>query len=479
MKKLKYIFLSLVLISFVACDDALELEPEQSLSTDAAFADEKTSLASLVGVYSLAQDLEVFGGLSAVISELQADNMNFVGSFPTLQDVKNYVTLADNGSVRTLWQDNYSVILGANAIIQNVPKVEDVGFTDAERKQFIGEAKFMRALVYFNLVNLFGQPFNVSNGNTPGVPLVLTPDLLDGKPAAKPARNTVAEVYAQIEKDLTEALADVPNNYATADQTRGRATKGAVNGLLSRLYLYKGDWAKVLTTTDAILANKTLYNLAADYTFYDGNTTEDVFSIQMTATDNSRTGTGGWAGYHLPAARGGRGDAPYSADLLAAYNQTTDKRFTALTLKGTDAASGAATFTTKFKDGVTNTDNGPIIRVTEIVLNRAEALMKSTNTVNADAILLLNQLILRAGLPAVSAADFADANAFLNRILLERRKELAFEGHRRMDLLRNGLPLRSSGPQAAISKPGDSKVVLPIPQRDIDLGASLPQNAGY
>ncbi len=478
MKKFKYIFLLPLLVVFTACEDLLELEPEQSLSVSASFENEKTTFASLIGVYSAAQDFDVLGSITAVIADYQSDNVRFVGSFPTLQEINNYVTIASNGSVRSIWRDHYAAILGANAVIANVSNVEDPGFTDAERKQFIAEAKFMRGLLYFNLVNLFGQPFTVSNGTTPGVPIVLTPDIFEGKQVL-PSRNTVAEVYAQIEKDFTEALPDVPEKYATADQTRGRATKGAVNGLLSRLYLYKGDWAKAVQNADVILANKASYALAADYTFYDANTSEDVFSIQMTTTDNSRTGAGGWSNYHLPAARGGRGDVTYSADLLAAYDQVNDKRFTTLNFKGKDAAGNDATFTNKYKDGVTSTDNSPIMRVTEVYLNKAEALVKSTNSVNADAILLLNPLILRAGLPAVAAADFADANALLNRILLERRKELAFEGHRRMDLLRNGLPLRTIGAGAGASNAGSPKVVLPIPQRDIDLGASLPQNPGY
>ncbi len=478
MKKFKYILLLPLLLAFTACDDLLDVEPEQSLSIPSAFANEKTAFASLVGVYSAAQDLDVLGGLYAVISDYQSDNAKFVGSFPTLQDINNYVTLSDNTSIRSIWQDHYRAILGANAVIANVPNVDDAGFTDAERSQFIAEAKFMRGLLYFNLVNLFGQPYNVSNGNTPGVPLVLTPDIFDGKQIL-PARNTVAEVYAQIEKDFLEALPDVPANYAAADQTRGRATQGAVNGLLSRLYLYKGDMAKTIQYADAVLANKTLYGLAPDYSFYDANSVEDVFSIQMTTTDNSRTGSGGWGGYHLPANRGGRGDQTFSADLLAAFDQANDKRFTTLTFKAKDAAGNDATFINKYKDGVTNADNSPIMRVTEVTLNKAEALVKSTNSVNEEAILLLNPLLARAGLPTVSAADFADANALLDRILLERRKELCFEGHRRMDLLRNGKPLRTTGAGAGISNPGDPKVVLPIPQRDIDLGSSLPQNAGY
>ncbi len=473
MKKFKYIYLLSLLLVFTACDDLLDVEPEQSLSIPAAFSDENTAFASLMGVYSAAQDNDVLGSVTAMLSETMSDNVRFVGSFPTFQEVNNYVIISTNGSIRSIWRDHYEGILAANAVIANMPNVDDPGLTEAERAQYIGEAKFMRALFYFNLVTHFAQPFNVSNGNTPGVPLVLTPDIFDGKQIL-PARNSVAEVYAQIEKDLTEALAAVPDSYGNADQTRGRATKGAANGLLSRLHLYRGEWAQAAQFAEAVLANKDLYNLASGYAFWDGNTSEDVFSIQNTTNDGS-----GWDLYYLPANRGGRGDAPYSDDLLAAFDQDNDLRFTTLTFSGTDAAGNPAIFTNKFPNGITNSDNGPIVRVTEMVLNKAEALVKNTNSVDEEAIMLLNQLLVRAGLPAVAAGDFADAQALIDRILVERRKELCFEGHRRMDLLRNGLPLRTSGPGAGESSPGDPKVVFPIPQRDIDLGSSLPQNPGY
>lgn len=480
MKKLKYIFLIPLILAFAACEEDLEIEPEQSLSTSAAFTDENAAFASLMGVYSTAQDFDVFGSVTAVISEYMADNVRFVGSFPTLQEINNFNTIAGNGNIRTIWRDHYQSILAANAVIQNVPNVDDEGFLQEERAQFIAEAKFMRALVYFNLVNLFGQPYNVDNGNTPGVPIILTPAIFEGK-VVMPARNSVAEVYAQIEQDLMEALPDLPESYSSAIQTRGRATKGAANGLLSRLYLYKGDWANAISSAETVLADKTLYEMASDFSFYDANTSETILDIQMTTVDNSATGAGGWASYYLPASRGGRGDAPMSDDLAAAYDQENDRRFTDLTFVAVDASQTEAIFTNKFPDGITNQDNAPILRVTEVMLNKAEAMVKSSNSVEEEAITILNQLLARAGLDAVSAGDFADAQALIDRILEERRKELAFEGHRRMDLLRNGLPLRTAegDPGLGISSPGDQKVVLPIPQREIDLGSSLPQNPGY
>lgn len=473
----KYMLLFGLFAAISACDSELDIEPEQSLSPEVTFTNEAGAQAALLGAYSALQDLDAFGGLAITINEYMADNVRFVGSFPTLQEVNNYVTIASNVNVQGMWQDHYYAILSANAVIDNIPGVVDPGFTDAERKQFIGEAKFVRALTYFQLVTLWGQPYQVSNGNTPGVPLILTAGALKGE-IVKPARNTVAEVYAQIEKDLTEALPDVLATFTAADQMRGRATKGAVNGLLSRVSLYKNDWAKTIQYADAILVGNSNYALANDFTFYDANTSEDIFAVQMSATDNSRTGSGGLSGYFLTAARGGRGDAPMSASIIAAYG-TTDKRFTTLSFTGVDATTVSSTFTNKYKDGATNADNAPILRVTEMVLNKAEALVKSTNTVNAEAITLVNRLRTRAGLPLFEAAQFADAAALLTAILNERRLELAFEGHRRMDLLRNGLPLRTTGAGAGASSAGSPKVILPIPTREIDLGAALPQNTGY
>ena len=473
MKNLKYILLPFLFLGIFACDEDLEIEPEQSLSTSAAFSDENTAFASLIGVYGVAQDIDVFGSRTAMISEYWADNVRFVGSFPTLQEINNYVTISTNGTVRGIWEEHYVAILAANAVIANMPGVDDPGLSEAERAQYIAEAKFMRGLFYFNLVTMFAQPYNVSNGGTDGVPLVLEPNILEGE-ALLPGRNSVAEVYDQIERDLTEALPDLPESYGSADQTRGRATKGAANGFLARLNLYKGNWAEVISFSDAVLNNTSLYALAPDYGFWDGNTSEDVFSIQNSSVDPSS-----WDLYYLPADRGGRGDAPYSDDLLAAFDQDNDLRFTTLTFAATDAAGNDAIFPNKFPDGIGGGDNAPMMRTTEVVLNKAEALVQSTKTVNQEAIDLINPLLERAGLPTVSAGDFANSDELLSRILLERRKELCFEGHRRMDLLRNNLPLRTTGAGEGISSPGDPLVVLPIPQRDIDLGSSLPQNPGY
>src|SRR5690606_16677028 len=147
-----------------------------------------------------------------------------------------------------------------------------------------------------------------------------------------------------------EALPDLRTDFNSPtprpEFTRGRATKGAANALLSRLHLYRGEWTEAADYADDVLENTALYQLAPNYGFYDGNTAEDIFTIQMSPTDNSGdAGTGSWAGYYRPTNAGARGDAPFSASLIAAFEEEPgDLRF-ALSDMGTAVGSVPRRFT--------------------------------------------------------------------------------------------------------------------------------------
>lgn len=459
------------------CKNRLDLEPEQSLSENVTFSSKSTTLAALLGVYSRSQMLEVFGALPQVIDDYWADNVEFIGSFPTLQEISAFTTASTNSNIRDIWRYQYEVVLAANKVIAKTPGVQDPAFSDAEKAQYIAEAKFVRAYVYFQLVNQFAQPFQVSQGSNLGVPLIT--ESFEGL-IEYPGRATVAAVHAQIKKDLEEALPDLLESFDEPVFTRGRATKGAANALLSRFHLYRGEWALAADYADDVISNTAVYDLAPNYDFYDGNTAEDIFSVQMSATDNSRTGSGGWSSYYMPTNLNGRGDCPFSESLIAAFAlEAADKRFNKSIL-GTGADGLQHRFSTKFPDASTYADNAPMIRVTEMYLNRAEALAQRDG-INQTSINLINDLRVRAGLLPWTLATFATKQAFIDGILNERRKELCFEGHRRMDLLRNGKALRTTGPTAPISKPGDDKIIFPIPQREVDINVGLKdqQNKGY
>lgn len=476
------IALFLLIITISSCKKKLDIQPEQSVSDQGVFTSKAGAQAALAGVYSSAQIIDVFGSIPQIISDYQADNVEFVGSFPTLQEVNLYTTISTNTSISAIWQNHYRVILRANTVINRIPSITEAGFTDAEKKQIVAEARFMRAYMYFQLVNLFAQPYNCSNGSTPGVPVVLNEFIGD---IEFPARSTVAEVHQQIKKDLDDALPDLVTTFAANSETRGRATKGAARGLLSRLHLYRAEWQQAADFANLVITATPTYQLAANYAFYDALSTEDVFVSIMTTTDNSRTGAGGWASYHRPASGGGRGDAPFSTNLVQAYLQETgDRRLTLLSDSAVAADGVRRRFTLKFPDALNNKDDAPLIRVTEMYLNRAEALAE-LNSINQISVDLINALRTRAGLIPWTLTTFTTKADFINAILNERRKELAFEGHRRMDLLRRGLPLRTSGATAPVSLPcvptTSPRVVLPIPQREIDINPSLKgqQNPGY
>lgn len=469
--KLKYYIISSALVlSLAGCQKELEQLPQQKLASEVVFNSPKTALGALRGVYSTAQTFDFYGSLPQVIGDYMGNNVDFVGTFPTLQDLNSFSAVSTNGNVATMWQVHYQVITRANTIVAKINSVD--GLSAGEKAQYAAEAKFLRALAYFQLANFFAQPYQVSSGSNLAVPLVL--EDFDGT-IKYPSRNTLNQVHAQIVQDLTEAVPALPQSYTDAAETRGRATKGAAYALLSRLYLYREEWAKAESAARSTLAQG-IYDTAPNYAFYSGNTSEDVFTIQNSAIDNGRTGSGGWASYYNPAALGGRGDAPFSQDLINAYtSESGDKRYN-LKISGNAADGLPHLFTSKFPDAVNNSDNSPVIRTTEVYLNLAEALAHQSTTPSAEAVTILNTRIRnRAGLlPKVVATQ----QALIDALLIERRKELAFEGHSRMDLLRNRQALRSGNAAAAF---GGAKTILPIPQREIDNNSGLQgqQNTGY
>jgi starch-binding outer membrane protein, SusD/RagB family len=475
MKNIKISILAFLVLANLSCSDRLELLPEQSLAGSQAFSSAANAEATLRGVYSQTQLLDVFGSGPQIIYDFQADNTDFVGSFPTLQDINAYVTTSPNATLQAYWQVHYRVINAANSVIENVPNIKDPKLTPEISKRLVAEAKFLRAITHFNLLHMFAQPYSVQSGATPGVPLLLTS--FTGE-ITFPARATVAATYEQIRKDLNEALTDLP--AVTTPASRGRATKGAAAGFLSRLHLYKGEYQLAADFANQIVGTPASYALATNYSFYGATpTAEHIFAIINSATDNGRTGSGGWASYHRPAANGGRGDCAMTASLETSFKkEETDKRYVDLSTMVTAADGQRKRMTLKFQDAANNTDLAPLLRTSEVYLTRAEALAE-LNGINEESLKLVNGIRSRAGLPAWTSTTFTTKEEFVSAILEERRKELCFEGHRKMDLQRRGLALRTTGPQAALAVFGGQKTVLPLPQREIDLNKSLVQNAGY
>ncbi|MBS9461670.1 RagB/SusD family nutrient uptake outer membrane protein [Flagellimonas sp. 389] len=469
MKIYKIIIFFLGMGIFLSCEDRLNVAPEDSVEIATVFDTRGSINGAVVGIYSKNQSGDLNGN-PQLISDFMADDVNFVGSFTSLQEIDQYETLATNTTIDNIWLDGYELIGAANNIIVNLPDVDLLDLSEEEKAQFIGEAKFLRALTYFQLVNLFAQPFQFNGGSNLGVPLVLTPYAPEVAISEfQLERSTVSEVHALIEQDLLDAVSSLPEDNGE------RAEVGAARGLLARFYLYREDWANAATFADQVISSGE-YALVPDFDFYDDNPTspENIFSVINTPTDGpqdeSVPGSDEVYVNFYNAAPGGRGDAPFSQDLLDAFAaEPGDRRFDELSVSATDAGGNDTFFTSKYPDIVNNASDGMVLRMADMYLMRAEANLRGGTAIGDTPLNDVNAVRTRAGLADLATVD-------LDAILLERRKEFCFEGLRRMDLLRNDRNLRPDG--GAASAPGADKVIFPIVDDELTNNPNITQNPG-
>jgi hypothetical protein len=463
MKNIKNFLLVLSILVFSSCDNSLNLSPEDSLTPTIIFSTEALAGNAVNGMYSSLQSSNVLSGIPDTMTEWQADNVEFVGSFPTFNEIYTYNTLSDNGSILNVWNSGYFSINQANMIILNVPKVADPAFSDVNRNDLVGQARFVRALLYFKLSQMFGKQLKQDpTGNSLSVPLVAEP--FQGV-INVPARATLKEVYTFIEGDLLFAQGAIKNT------AKAKATSAAATALLARLYLYQERWSDAANSATTVI-NTSGISLAANYAFYNNTSAEHIFQVQNVAADPGFNES--FSRLYSPTAFGGRGDTPFSANLISAFAaEPGDLRY-ALKRTGVDAQNRTSIFTTKYPNALANTDDPNVLRVSEMYLIRAEANFRASSAIGATPVSDLNRTRVRAGLSPLGTISS------VNVILIERRKEFCFEGLRRMDLLRNNLPLRSATmADFEKSQPNADKVVYPIPQTERDNNPNLVQNSGY
>jgi starch-binding outer membrane protein, SusD/RagB family len=464
--------LGLMLVFASACSKQLELPPENILTEAQVLSSPNSADALLASAY--------FKSYSAIRNYYYMSADVATGNALTIA-TNGFVSLWNGtltpGSnlVQTLWNNHYNAINEANVIINLVPTSN---FEAAVKTKLVAEAKFVRALNYFILLRDFGSGALTGNLTGAGLPLQLL-NYANYDVSKNLPRSTCAEVYTQILKDLDEAAAALTDQATVTPQVfRGRAQKTTCYALASRVTLYMRDYAKSVTYAAQAMTNTTQYVLAASpalvfpVTSATSNlalSTEFIFAFPVSfnsdATDNNLTGyfakTAIWP---APA-------------FLATYAANDIRNSASMMTVGSPTGPAALFCPSKFANP-TGRDHLPIIRLSEIYLNKAEALVRSTNSINAEAITLLNAIRQRAfpaGLKpaAFTAASFATPNDLITAILRERRWELAFEGHNMFDNIRTGV-----APNVALTDP--NKWVYPIPKREIDLTNGLiSQNPGY
>lgn len=450
------ILLLIAITCMPACDKKLDVAPQNTLTpSEIVSADDVKAV--LFGGYSTLQNGNAFGEKYNTFSELLIDDNDifWAGTFAEYDDINQKTQTRESPVIYQVWANSYHTINVANIVLSKLDVI-----TGNEKTEIEGEAKFLRGIVYFTLVNLYAKPFSAGNtASNPGVPLILAPVAGYDVTRDKLPRATVAAVYTQVLSDLNDAVSKLP---ATADNFR--ATKYAAQAFLSRVYLAQGNYAAAATAANAVIASND-YSLASSFANAFNNTvnsSEDIFAIQQTSQSNSGTVDFGITSFYAGDPIG-RGEIQVTPTHLAKY-ETGDSR-KALFYNGSSISGSPGTLTGKWKDIYKAI---PVVRLAEMYLTRAEANFRKggaptgPNTPLQD----VNIIRQRAGLQPLGSLANADL------IVKERSLELAFEGDRfyttkRLKLSVGNLPYN------------DARLVMPIPQREIDLGNALPQNEGY
>lgn len=447
----QFIFISAVAVCLASCVKELDIAPTQSIDETEALKTSSDVEAALIGAYSDLGDGDVYGGTMFVISELLANSseLNWSGTYQGLTQIFNKTIPVNNVFVRDMWLDSYKTINDVNNVLSAV----DVVFPN-RKDRIEGEAKFIRGTLYFDLVRFFAKAWNDGNpAENAGVPLILTPTRAPLDETSRKGRDKVATVYEQVIKDLTDAEALLPKTNGVF------ATNGAAAAILARVYLQKGDYANAAAAANRVISsgNYTLEKTYADvFPFNESNTNEDlaspgeyIFSIQVT---NSQ----GINDFNTYFSTLSRGDVEVNESHLELY-EAGDQR-------GDLFYDDGGYRTGKFDMAYANV---PVIRLAEVYLIRAEANFRLGTAVGATPVADINVIRKRAGLAPLTAAQLT-----LDKILKERKLELAFEGGALHDIKR----LQQSVGPLPWNSP---KLILPIPDRERKVNPNLSQNEGY
>lgn len=516
----KFLAVTVIGIGMVSCseDALLNLSPINNISVDDAFSTPSLIESSINGMYNAAAIGEyngagrgyVWGAAFVEQGDTRGEDVVNEATFYALTYQSNYNSTTANNVY--YWIDGYRLISRANLVIDGVSKAVENGIITQEvGNDYIGQAKFLRAITHFELLNFFARPYNFSAGAAhPGIPYrevgVDTQDEIDAE--ILKGRNTVAEVYQKVLTDLNEAETLISNTNLT------KASKNAAIAFKTRVYLHMRDWNNVIVEGNKLTGEYTL--TAGPEGVFEANAlnTESIFSIAHSASNNP--------GVNAALA------SQYNNRKLVSISPiiwrdpswlVDDKRRTETYTNEADKEGPTGMvfdfqgrkYTNKYKDITNYTDFAPVIRYAEVILNMAEAHARKASPDLAESLRLLNMVRNRAlanpATQAYTSASFTTPAAMVAALIKERRIEFLMEGRRWSDIHRlqgddlhpiDGIPGKvANGPAPASAYvlgtpyttpfgeapiPGsDSRFLWPLPQVELDANPTLAtqQNPGW
>jgi len=485
---MKKIYISVFVLStsfFSGCSkDYLDVNQTESISTNdvALFNNDAGAATFVTAIYNKFLDYNMSSfswiGVTSIASD-DADKGSSPGDTGSDKDLMDALTYnASSPSTTEVFQANFEGINRCNQALNIIPQLDQAN--PVLRTRLIGEAKFLRAFMYFTLLKTYG-----------GVPIIdhLPNPSSEEDRVMQLTRKTSAEVYDYIKKDLNEAIIALPNKSAYGASERGRASQGAAYALLAKVNLYQKNWQLVIDNCNLVSGYSLVANYASMFRLEGENDSESIFEIQGTGlasapqgikqysqTQGAR-GTGGWGwGFSTP-----------SESLVNAYEANDVRKNATIMFRGETLYDGRVVpanadnlrynykaYSSAFSGQDNSDTNIKYLRYAEVILMKAEALNELGQT--QEAISLLNQIRNRAEL---ANTTFSSQSEIRTAIWRERRVEMAFEHDRFYDLVRTGQAA------AAFTNHGKTFVrgkheVFPLPQLFITEAAGLSiQNPGY
>jgi starch-binding outer membrane protein, SusD/RagB family len=482
----KYILISLVIITTLSsCKKFLEEKPFDFITAENFFKTEGDANAALNGVYSVFQLQGYYGRTQWLITDVSGEAMRAGGTTGVRPELDRYTYAATNDEIANWWNNSYRMINRANDVIEKVPAID---MDNAKKNDIVGNARFLRALGYFDLLRSFGD-----------VPLI-TASTSSAIADFKPSRSPIAAVYTQIINDLKFAEQNCLAENQIPASGKGRVSKTAATALLAKVYLTRASSAAAQASdkTDALASCNAVigsgfYNLRAVYAdVFDcdkENNEEHIFSIQFDLPPNVGNIT---PRMHYPTnftgggSLNGFGSFTVEPAFFTAWPAADSirKGHSAVNKVGTQTFSQA--FFYKFRDvrrlGNDSRTNFLVLRFSDVLLMQSEAI----NLIDSNDVSKftgINRVRTRAGLTTaaqqLNITNTPTGTAFVDALVRERGWEFCAEGHRRFDLIRlKRLQQVITASGITVFDPA-KHFLFPIPFTEIALNTNLVQNPGF
>lgn len=493
-------YIGVVLIAtFISCETILEPTPEGLVPMADLFNTESNAITAVNGVYQPLHPL--YQNTMFQLTDLASDD-GWTWRKETETDI--FIVDPTLGPIESIWSLHYTGITRANTVLDNLSRVQD--FSGSVMKNAIeGQAKFLRGLYYFNLVRFFG-----------GVPLIINE--IETRTDSELPRESVSVIYNQIKSDLIDAANLLPENYSGGiGMEIGRPTLKSAKALLSTVHLELEEWNEASQVTGSLIgAGRLLVDYSANFNGSQENSQASFFEVQYGGVIGQTTSSKSVAfappnflnglAFILPTDDNLNGDGGglSSGNGIMQLFEAGDKRKDVIVddyglsnFIDPSMPNGTLNYVNKYYNTSDprslSTWNFPLIRYAEVLLNRSEALNEIGYQADGEAFELLNEIRINAGLPALSALDLPNQEAFRTRLRDERRIELAFETKRYFDLNRYGIlkdviqsQMEYTGltfpQQRVVAHPitGKEYFLYPLPAIEFVNNAQLgEQNPGY